>query len=184
MSDEIYVVQVIPSGSDGYPYDEVVGISICKVDMVGLTFSLLFDGIVNYDVRHLGGKKMENLSHFGITEDDVRNGMDVRVIADSVMNLLKGKDVTSFDVDQEFNRYLLSSPWGLLGNVNVVRPISKKLPISLRCKDPSDSPMIVKKAYSRLLKGNPYGIREGTMASKLALMASAVMVDMRKRGKY
>ncbi|MBQ4368338.1 MAG: hypothetical protein II805_00970 [Candidatus Methanomethylophilus sp.] len=33
MSDRIFVVQTIADGAQGYPYDEVLSIGVCSVDL-------------------------------------------------------------------------------------------------------------------------------------------------------
>jgi len=185
MSDEIYVIQAIPSGSYGYPYDEIVDIAVCSVDLVNFKYEAVYQNIVCYDPKALGKKKLDYLAATGnIFAEDIYAGDPERKVAEEVLEIIKGKDIASFDIKQEFGRYMTCSPWDITLISNVLPSISARMPISLKCKDPSDVPMTIRKAYRRLYKEDPAHVGRGRRAVHLALMASQLAIHMREKGKF
>ncbi|MDR3075155.1 MAG: hypothetical protein LBU30_03840, partial [Candidatus Methanoplasma sp.] len=61
MSENIFVIQALPTGSDGYPYDEIVDIAVCEVDLDRSEYRTVYHNVICYDPRDLGKKKLDFL---------------------------------------------------------------------------------------------------------------------------
>ena len=185
MSDEIYVIQAIPSGPDGYPYDEIVDIAICCVNLDNSEFRTVYHNVVCYDPKSLGKKKLDYLAGIGgLFAEEIYAGDPENKVAQEVLEIIKGKNITSFDVKQEFGRYMTCNPWDITLLASVMPSVSARMPISLKCKDPSDEPLTIRKAYRRLCKGDPASVGTGRRAIHLAQMSSQILVHMHEKGKY
>ena len=183
--DEVYVIQAIPSGPNGYPYDEIIDIAVCRVDLIGYEIESLYQNIVCYDPKTLGKKKLDYLAGTGnIHAEEIYAGDPEKKVAEEILDIIKGKNITSFDVKQEFGRYMTCTPWDITLLATVVPSISARMPISLKCKDPSDVPMTIRKAYRRLYRNDPMGVGTGRRAEHLAKMASQLAIHMREKGKF
>ena len=185
MSDEIYVIQAISSGPYGYPYDEIVDIAVCCVDPNAHEFSTVYHNLIHFDPKVLGKKKLDYLAGAGgIFAEEIYSGEDEKKVAEEVLDIIKGKNITSFDVKQEFGRYMTCRPWDITLQSSVMPSISAKMPISLKCKDPSDEAVTIRKAYRRLCKDDPACVGRGRRAIHLAQMSSQLLLYMRDKGKY
>lgn len=185
MSEEIYVIQALPTGPDGYPYDEIVDIAVCCVDLDNMEYKTVYHNVVSYDPRDLGKKKLDYLSQIGGPfAEEIYAGDPEKKVAEEISAIIDGKNISAFDVKQEFGRYMVCDPWDITYRSTVMPSVSAKMPISLKCKTPSDEPMIIRKAYRRLLKGDPACVGTGRRAMHLAQMSSELMMHMRAKGKY
>jgi len=183
--EEIFVIQALSTGPDGYPYDEIVDIAICKVDLENNTYQPVYNNIIYYDPKTLGKKKLDYLSGIGgIFAEDIYTGEPEKKVADEVSKIIEGKNIATYDGKQEFGRYMTFEPWGITFRTTIMPSVSAKMPISLKCKFPSDEPVTIRKAYRRLLKNDPACIRTGRRAMHLAQMTSELMIHMRGKGKY
>ncbi len=181
----IYVIQTLTSGSHGYPYDEIVEIGICSVDLEAMSYELVYSNTVGYDPKVLGKTKLDYLSEkHRFYAGDLYAGEPEKKVADEVMDLIYGKDLACYEAKHVFSRYMTCDPWDITGKAYILPSISARMPISLKCKDPSDEPDIIRKAYRRLLKNDPAGVRNGRRAADLAKMSACVMIHMREKGKY
>ncbi|MDR1690822.1 MAG: hypothetical protein LBR42_03120 [Candidatus Methanoplasma sp.] len=185
MSDEIFVIQAIPSGQDGFPYDEIVDIAVCKVDLGTNEYSTVYHNVIYYDPKQLGKKKLDYLSgKGGLFAEEIYAGEPEKKVAEEVMAMIEGKQVAAFDSKQEFGRYMSFDPWNITYKCTVMPSVSAKMPISLKCSTPSDEPVTIRKAYKRLLRNDPACVGAGRRAVHLALMTSELMIHMRGKGKY
>ena len=185
MSDEVYVIQAISTGPDGYPYDEIAEIAVSRVDLDNNAYKMEYHNLIFYDPRHLGKRKLDYLSSIGgISPEEVYAGDPERKVAEDVLNIINEKCIASFDSRQEFGRYMSFDPWNITFRSTVMPSISSKMPISLKCSTPSDEPITIRKAYRRLLKNDPASVGSGRRAIHLAQMASELMIHMRAKGKY
>lgn len=185
MSEEIYVIQALPTGPDGYPYDEIVDVAVCMVDLETSSYRTVYQNVIHYDPKHLGKKKLDYLSGIGgLYAEEIYAGDPERKVADEVLKIIRGKNIAAYDGKQEFGRYMTFDPWDITYESTVMPSVSSKMPISLKCRSPSEEPITIRKAYRRLLKNDPAGIGTGRRAVHLALMASELMIYMRSKGKY
>ena len=185
MSEEIFVVQVLPSGPDGYPYDEIVDIAVCRVDLDKNEYSTVYHNVIYYDPKYLGKKKLDYLMAIGkLTAEEIYAGDPEKKVAEEVMRLIGGKNIAAFDSKHEFGRYMTYDPWDITYRTTVMPSVSSKMPVSLKCRFPSDEPVTIRKAYRRLLKNDPARIGTGRRAIHLAQMSSELMIHMRAKGKY
>ena len=185
MSEEIFVIQALPTGPDGFPYDEIVDIAVCMVDLETSTYQTVYHNVIFYDPKALGKKKLDYLSGIGgIYAEEVYAGDPERKVAEEVMRLIKGKDIAAYDDRQEFGRYMTFSPWGITHETTIMPSVSAKMPISLKSRSPSDEPVTIRKAYRRLLRNDPASVGTGRRALHLAQMTSELMIYMRGKGKY
>ena len=185
MSDEIFVVQALPTGPDGYPYDEIVDIAVCMVDLENNAYRTVYHNLIYYDPRHLGKRKLDYLSGIGgISPEEVYAGDPEGKVAEEVLKIIGGKNIAAFDGRQEFGRYMTFDPWDITYRSTVMPSVSSKMPVSLKCRSPSDEPVTIRKAYRRLLKNDPAQIGAGRRAIHLAQMTSELMIHMRGKGKY
>ena len=185
MSDEIFVIQVLPTGPDGYPYDEIADIAICLVDLESSTYRTIYHNVVCYDPKQLGKKKLDYLSGIGgLYAEELYAGDPANKVAEEVSAIIEGNSIAAYDSKQEFGRYMTFSPWGITHRTTIMPSVSAKMPISLKCKYPSDEPVTIRKAYRRLLKNDPACVGTGRRAMHLAQMTSELMIHMRGKGKY
>lgn len=184
MTDDIFVVQILTSGPNGYPYDDIAEIAVCSVNLTDEKVELLYEQVVSIEPKNLGRSKLEYLfKRFGISAEELASGEPASAVSKEVLDIIKGHTVACFDARQ-FSRYMTCSPWDLTFRTTVMSSVSTKMPISLRCKDPADEPDIIRKAYRRTFRNDPARVGRGRQAGHLAMMTSYVAIDMRKRGKF
>ncbi|MDR0523779.1 MAG: hypothetical protein LBG62_05105 [Candidatus Methanoplasma sp.] len=185
MSGRVFVVQAVASGPDGYPYDEIVDIAVCSVDPSAGDFDTVYSGAISYEPRRLGKRKLDYLEEVaGICAGDLYGGDPEAEVAGEVMKTISGGSIACFDARQEFGRYMTCDPWDITMRAEVMPSVSSRLPVSLKPRDPSDEPMAIRKAYSKLLPHDPACVGRGRRAVHLAQMTSQILIDLRARGKY
>ncbi|AIZ56561.1 hypothetical protein Mpt1_c06760 [Candidatus Methanoplasma termitum] len=185
MADDIFVIQALPTGPDGYPYDEIADIAICKVDLKSGTYQTVYHNIISYDPKQLGKKKLDYLAAVGkIYAEDLYAGDPEKKVTGEVSQMIEGNNVAAYDGKHEFGRYMTYGNWGLTHRTSIMPSVSAKMPISLKCRFPSDEPITIRKAYRRLLRNDPACIGTGRRAIHLAQMTSELMIHMRGKGKY
>lgn len=185
MSDDVYVVQTATSGPNGYPYDEIIEVGICRANLETREWEPVLSETVYIDPKELGKEKLDYLTdNYGIMPAHIYDGIPEDKVASDVLAIIKGKDIACYDAKQEFGRYMICKPWDVTYQTHIMPSISARMPISLRCKVPSDEPQIIRKAYRRLLKDDPAGVGRGRRAIDLAKMSVFLMFLMRDKGKY
>ncbi|MCL2148100.1 MAG: hypothetical protein FWH47_02025 [Methanomassiliicoccaceae archaeon] len=185
MSDEIFVVQALATGPDGFPYDEIADLAICRVDLDRGEYRTVYHNVIYYDPKRLGKKKLDYLLGIcGLSAEEIYAGDPEEKVAEDVASIIDGKDIAAFDGKQEFGRYMTFDPWDITYRSSVMPSVSSKMPISLKCRSPADEPVTIRKAYRRLLKGDPACVGTGRRAIHLAQMTSELMIYMRGKGKY
>jgi len=185
VSEEIFVIQALPTGPDGFPYDEIVDIAVCCVDLDRSEYLTVYHNVIYYDPKQLGKKKLDYLFGIGgLSAEEIYAGDPERKVADETAQIIDGKNIASFDGKQEFGRYMTFDPWDITYRSTVMPSVSSKMPVSLKCRFPSDEPVTIRKAYKRLLRNDPACIGTGRRAIHLAQMTSELMIYMRSKGKY
>lgn len=184
MGDKIYVVETISDGSEGYPYDEVLSIGVCAVDLDAGDFESVYDAIILAEPRYLGKQKRDYAERQGLDIARLYVGTPLETVAREFKAVVKGQYVTSYDIRQEFTKYLTNDPWDITFESQIMPSISSRQPISLRCKYPEEEPDIIRKAYRRMFRDDPANVGRDRSALALAQMASQIAIELRARGKY
>lgn len=185
MADRIFVIEALSSGPDGYPYDEIVDIAVCSVDPEANDFDTVYHNTVYRDPKDLGKAKLDYISErHGIFAEEIYAGDPENKVAAEIMDIIYGQNVTSYDIRQTFTKYMVCDPWDITFRTTIMPSVSARQPISLRCKDPSDEPDIIRKAYRRTFRNDPAGVGRGKRAIDLAQMTSCLLLELRSRGKY
>ena len=185
MSDEIFVIQALPSGPDGFPYDEIVDIAVCMVDLEKSTYRTVYHNVIFYDPKALGKKKLDYLAgNGGIFAEEIYAGDPEKKVAEEISEIIDGKNIAAYDSRQVFGRYMTFDPWDITYRSTVMPSVSAKMPISLKCRSPDEEPITIRKAYKRLLRNDPACIGTGRRAIHLAQMSAELMIHMRGKGKY
>jgi hypothetical protein len=185
MSEKVFVIQAIASGPEGYPYDEIVDVAVCSVDLDRGDFDTVYHNVVFYDPKALGKRKLDYLSEVaGLFAEEIYAGDPEEKVASEVMKIITGGNVACFEAKQEFGRYMSSFPWDMTLRAAIMPSVSAKLPISLKARTPSEAPKAIVKAYRKLLPNDPACVGRGRRAMHLAQMTSQLMIELRSRGKY
>lgn len=184
MEYDVYVVQIITSGANGFPDDEVVDIGICGLDLERMEADSVYSMTIRYDVDAWPQEKRDYLAQSGITADMVRSGAASDDVSHDVKELLNGGSAASFDIRNVFYRYMVNEPWDLTKEVSVMPSICSRLPASQRCISPPDENEKILYAYGRMFPDSPADLSEGPRALDYALMSSAILMELRKKGRY
>ncbi|MCQ2070081.1 MAG: hypothetical protein MJZ68_03010 [archaeon] len=184
MGDRIFVIETLFDGAEGYPYDEILSIGVCSVDLDEAVVEPVFEAVIAKEPKYLGKVKLDYAESKGFDVGSLYVGEPEAEVVRKFKEIVKGGYVTSYDIRQEFNKYFINNPWDLTFEAEVMPSIMNRQPISFRCKYPEDEPDIIRKAYRRMFKNDPAGIGKGRTAMDLAKMASYIAINLRSRGKY
>ncbi|MGI6009133.1 MAG: hypothetical protein ACOX8X_03300 [Methanomethylophilus sp.] len=186
MPDTVCVVEAIADGAEGYPYDEILSIAVCRVDLDAGEFDSVFDANIAADPKDIGKRKLDYAESKGLDVIQLYDGVPIFEAAAGFKAAVKGQYVTSYDIREEFTKYLTNDPWDITFETHVMPSIMVRQPISLRCKRPEDEPDYIRKAYSRMFRNSdPADVGMDTKgALALAQMAAQILIELRNRGKY
>jgi hypothetical protein len=184
MEYDVCVIEVNTSGPKGFPDDEVIEIGICGVDLTGMSTENLYSAIVRYDTSSWNEDKKEYIKRCDITADDIENGVPLETVCRDVKRILNGKQSASYDIRNVFYRYMVNEPWDLTKEVITMPSVCSRLPSSHRCNIPSDENIHIRNSYSRIFNDDPMNVSDGKSALDAALMTSAILMELRKNGKY
>ena len=184
MDYDILVLEVISNGPDGYPNDCVVDIGICGIDFETSRIDSIYSATVHHDISGWDDIKRNNVTAQGISLDDVANGIPADDVRAHIMERIHGTPVASFDVRNVFTKYMINDPWDFTKEITIMPSVASRLPPSLGCKNPSEENVRIRNAYNRLFEDDPMNV--GTRATALdhALMASAILLRLKKNGRY
>ena len=184
MSDPIYVIESISDGAEGHPYDEVLSIAVCEVDLDGGDFNTVYSEVVQAEPRYVGKRKLDYAESKGLEVQSLYTGLPLNEVVEGLRKVVDGKYVTSYDIRQQFTKDLCNDPWDLTGSVSIMPSIMMRQPISLKCKYPEEEPDMIVKAYRKAYRDDPLGVGRKRGAMELAQMASMVAISLRARGRY
>ena len=184
MSDPIYVIESISDGAEGHPYDEILSIAVCRVDLDAGDYDTVFNEVVQAEPKYVGKRKLDYAESKGLDVQSLYTGKDIGDIVSELREIVKGQYVTSYDIRQQFTKYLCNDPWDLTGYVSIMPSIMMRQPVSLKCKYPEDEPDIIVKAYRKVFRNDPANVGRGRGAMELAQMASMVAISLRARGRF
>lgn len=191
-SSEIYVLDTETTGLKGAPIDLVVDIGIAKVDLEKGSVSKVYDSVVGYDVNEWDDYLSNAwiFTNTDMTLDMVADAPPVVKVIDDVRRILRGKSVTSYNVQYDMDKFLYKEPWNLKGTFNECKDIM------LAAKDVCKLPSMYHEgdyrypkldyAYKTIVEGDPAGIHgnQDHRAYSDAIVASYVMIQMYRDGQY
>lgn len=183
MSNEVYVIQVITTGPEGFPKDRVAEIGIASADLTNGDVRSVYVSRVGCGERPLSREEAEYLgSKAGIVPSDLDSAPPPGSVVAEVKAILKGKEVTSFEGSNTILKYLIPEPWDLTFEASVMPSVSSRLPHSLRCRVPSEENGLIPKAYDSIIGDAAPSDRDSAL--DLALKTAAIMVHLRRSGRY
>ena len=189
--DEIYVLDTETTGLDGAPKDLVLDIGICRVNLREGTVEDCYSSVLGYDVDEwdecLTGAWI--FSNSDLTIDDIAFARKSALqVMDEVRRLLKGKNVTAYNKQFDFGRFLYQEPWNMRGWFNECSDIMKAA--AGVCKIPGkygdyQYPKL-EFAYGKIPEGDPAGLggKQDHRALSDARAASWLMIKMFADGDY
>ena len=180
--EDVYVVQVAPTGPRGCPDDAVAEIAICRVLQDGSDFDTVYSDGVALDPMDLGKAPLDYMSsEFGIEPEDLYAGSELRRVVSDFQRVVFGKQCTSYNVANSFGKHLSFEPWDAARNLTLLPSISCRLPSEF--KGPAENePALIRRAYDSLCPGDPAGIDGGRHAIHLAQMAAEILCLLRRNG--
>ena len=190
--DGILVLDTETTGLIGAPKDLVVDIGICEVSLKDGTVEDLYSSILGYEVDEWDDYLSEAwiFQNTDLTLEMVAEAPPARKVIQDVRRILKGRLVTSYNVDYDMGKFLYQEPWDLRGTFIQCTDIMKaatavcKLPSLINGQDYRFPKLDY--AYSKLTEGDPAGIdgKQDHRALSDARMASHLMIAMYRNGDY
>lgn len=184
MDPDVCVIQVVSDGPDGFPRDEIVDIGICGIDLGRMEVESIYSMVIAHDTSSWGPGKMEYASRYGITDADIARGSPPEDVCMDVKDILRGRSAASFDIRNVFYGYMVNEPWDLTREVSVMPSICSRLPMWRRSSAPSEENSGIRYAYGRMFPDDPMDVKDGMRALDHALMSSAILMELRERGRY
>ena len=184
MDYDILVLEVISNGPEGYPKDEVIDIGISGIDFKTSRIDSVYSAIVRHDISGWNDDKKDVVTAQGILLDDIALGIPADDVRAHIKEKIHGIPVASFDVRNVFTKYMVNDPWDFTKEITIMPSIASRLPPSLGCKVPSEENMCIRNAYNRLFEDDPMDIGSRATALDHALMASAILLRLKKNGRY
>lgn len=186
----IYVLDTETTGLSGYPEDVVVDIAICKVDPEAGTVDEVYSSVVGYDVSSWNDARKNAwiFQNTDMTLEMVSAAPPAEKVAEDVRRILNGKNVTSFNMGFDMDKFLYHRPWDLKGKIMASRCIM--LASADVCKIPGMYENYkwprLEEAYSIIVDGDPAGI-EGPQKHRAlsdAVMASHILIALYRGRRY
>ena len=145
---EILVIQSVTNGDRGYPYDSVVQLGIASADtdtrsvkdVLRMTIRSDTDSWTQCQREYLGGR---------VRDDEISAGTELPEAVDTVRRIVRGKDITSFDVSATIGAYLSFEPWDITKDADILPSISSRLPGNMRGTRRFNENLYIDRAYSR-----------------------------------
>lgn len=189
---EIYVLDTETTGLKGAPVDLVVDIGIVKVDLKKGSVIKVYDSVVGYDITEWDDYLSNAwiFTHTDMTLEMVADAPPAVKVIDDVRHILRGKNVTSYNIQYDMGKFLYKEPWNLRGTFNECKDIM------LAAKDVCKLPSMyiggdyrypkLDYAYETIVEGDPAGIHgnQDHRAYSDAIVASYVMIQMYRDGTY
>ena len=190
--DEIYVLDTETTGLYGAPKDVVVDIGITKVSLRKGTVEDIYSSVLGYEVMDWDDYRRNAwiFQNTDMTLKMVEDAPDAMEVISEVRQILKGKNVTTYNVQYDLDKFLYLEPWSLKGTFlqcNDIMLAAKDV-----CKLPSQYygreyryPKL-DYAYEHIVQGDPAGIngKQDHRALSDARMASYLMIQMFREGTY
>jgi len=187
---DVYVVDTETTGLFGAPKDKVVDIAVCKVTLGEDKVENIYSSVVGHDTGKWNDELRRSwiFENTDLTLDMVDKAPPESQVADEVSKILKGANVTSFNFQFDFDKFLYKQPWSLRPDVVPFRCVM------LASKDVCRIPGLYEdykwpkldEAYRIIVKGDPAGINgvQEHRALSDALMASHILLELHRTGNY
>jgi len=187
---DVYVVDTETTGLFGAPKDKVVDIAVCKVTLGEDKVENIYSSVVGHDTGKWDDELRRSwiFENTDLTLDMVNNAPPESQVAEEVSKILKGANVTSFNFQFDFDKFLYRQPWSLRPNVVPFRCVM------LASKDVCKIPGLYEdykwpkldEAYRIIVKGDPAGIKgvQSHRALSDAIMASHILLELQRTGNY
>jgi len=188
----IYVIDTETTGLEGHPRDVVVDMGICSVNMALGKVNDIYSSVVGHDISGWSDAMRHAwiFENTDLTLEMVSNAPSISKVVKDVECILKGRNVTSFNVAFDMDKFLYNSPWNMKGTFNLMPDIM--IVAKDVCKIPS--PYYERKyafpklnvAYDMIVMGDPAGVGgiQDHRALSDARMASYLMLQMHRNGDY
>lgn len=181
--DEVYVVEIVPTGARGMPYDAVAEVGVCRMFPEGNDYETVFDGRVSMDPLDIGKDSLDFLSdEFGIGASDLYMGDDRDSVVKGLQDRIFGRECTSFDVRFTFGKFLCFEPWDTTRELTLLPSYSIRLPTEVRNPPEGKSPL--EYAYEKFCPGDPANVGESRHAVDLAQISVSLMMLLRREGLF
>ena len=184
MDYDILVLEVISNGTEGYPRDGVVDIGICGINFETSRIDSVYSAIVYHDVSEWDDVKKDAVTSQDISLDDIMHGILPEDVRSQLGEKIRGTPVASFDVRNVFTKYMVNDPWDFTKEVVIMPSVASRLPPSLGCKVPAEENACIRRAYHKLFEDDPMNIESRSSALDHALMTAAILLKLRKAGRY
>ncbi len=185
MEHNVFVIQIVADGNEGFPNDEIAEIAIVGVDLKTMECEAVYSEILNMDPKEMGKSKLDYLEqNSGLLAADLYNGVPLEKVAEEVKAIISGKDVACYDVQNTMFGYLLNQPWRFSGVFTSMPQISSRIDSELKARSRGEENEKIRLAYDKLCPGDPMNVKDGKRALDVAFMSSAILMQRRKDGFY
>ena len=187
---DVYVVDTETTGLSGAPRDKIVDIAVCKVTLGEDNVENVYSSVVGHDTEKWDDDLRRSwiFENTDLTLDMVNKAPPESQVVDEVSKILKGANVTSFNFQFDFDKFLYKQPWSLRPNIVPFRCVM------IASKDVCKIPGLYEdykwpkldEAYRIIVKGDPAGIN-GVQAHRAlsdAVMASHILLELHRTGNY
>ena len=189
---EIYVLDTETTGLKGAPEDCVVDIGIARVNLESGEVREAYSSVLGYDVDRWNEYRRTAwiFENTDMSLDMVRAAPPAEDVIADVRKLLKGKNVTSYNVAYDMGKFLYKAPWSMrrvFDEANDIMLAAKdvcKLPSQYYGRDYRYPKLDY--AYETIVEGDPAEIHgtQNHRAYSDAVMASYVMIQLYRDGQY
>ncbi len=154
------IIDTETTGLNGYPTDRVLEIGIAEYDEQTGKISSVYSEMIRYeDIRKFDEEYVNRDGSTGIwiykhsdmrIEETLNAAKDLATVVDEVRDVVRGKEVTSYNVGFDFAKFLYEEPWDLkpivTRKIDIMDLATKKVMSMARSDSISD-----KKLQERLL---------------------------------
>ena len=180
--DEVYVVEVVSTGTSGVPRDTVTEVGVCRMLADGSDFDTVFHGRLCIEPLDIGKSALDHLeSEYGITAETLYSGDAPEEVTEGFRRTVFGKECTSFDVGATFGKYLSFEPWDSARELTVLPSYSLRLPKEMRH---GSVPSCILSTYSEICPGDPAGTCGRRDALSLSMMSASILMRLRCDGLF
>jgi len=121
----VLIIDTETTGLSGYPKDRVLEIGIAELDggSVRPVYSeiIRYSDIVEFDRKYVNLDGSEGIWIYRNSdlriEDTLDASKDLETVAAEVREIVSGREVTSYNVEFDFGKFLYHEPWNLRGIV-------------------------------------------------------------------
>ncbi len=117
------IIDTETTGLNGYPTDRVLEIGIAEYDEQTGKISSVYSEMIRYeDIRKFDEEYVNRDGSAGIwiykhsdmrIEETLNAAKDLATVVDEVRDIVRGKEVTSYNVGFDFAKFLYEQPWDL-----------------------------------------------------------------------